>query len=73
MKPQSKLFQKQEAIGEQLSEQLPAQEFVNPDELLRFDAAQIGVPPGIGLRLQKSAAQINPPESRGWWSKLFGG
>ncbi len=73
MKQRSKLFQKQEVIGEQLPEQLPAQGFVNSDELLRFDAAQTDVPPGIGLRLQKSAEQITPPESRRWWNKLFGG
>jgi hypothetical protein len=72
MKHQTKLIQKQEHVVEQQSRQHPAREFVNSDELLRFDAAQTTVPPEIALRLQKSMAQISPPESRRWWKNLFG-
>jgi hypothetical protein len=72
MKQHSKLSQKQEHVAEQTAHMHAAEEFSNSDELLRFDAAQITVPPEIAQRLQKSAAQI-PPPPRSWWKNLFGG
>jgi hypothetical protein len=72
MKHQTKLTQKQDHVVEQQSRQQPAREFVNSDELLRFDAEQTTVPPEITLRLQKSMARISPSESRRWWKNLFG-
>jgi hypothetical protein len=72
MKHQTKLSQKQEHVVEQQSQQQSVHEFAGSDEVLRFDAAQTIVPPEIAHRLQRSAAQIRPPESRPWWKNLFG-
>ncbi|MGA2854145.1 MAG: hypothetical protein ABSE90_08455 [Verrucomicrobiota bacterium] len=75
MKQQTKLDQKQEQehVAEQQTQAQAAKEFSNPDELLRFDAAQTAVPSEIAQRLQKSAANIPPPPLRKWWKNLFGG
>ncbi len=73
MKHHTKLTQKQEHVVEQQSQQQAAKEFENSDELLRFDATQVSVPPEIAQRLQKSAAHIKPPAARSWWKNLFGG
>ncbi len=72
MKHQTKIYHESEQFVEQQSQQV-AKEFENSDELLRFDAAQVSVPPEIGQRLQKSAAHIKPPAARSWWKNLFGG
>ena len=51
-----------------------AQEFSNPDELLRFDAAQIVVPPAIADRLKAATTAdetISVP-ARSWWKQLLG-
>jgi len=71
MKHQSRHLQKQEQEVEQQSRHQAAREFENPEELLRFDAAQTTVPPEVALRLQNSAVQIPPPEPRPWWKKIF--
>jgi hypothetical protein len=49
--------------------------FENVEDMLRFDASQHKVPPGLGPRLERSASQLPPPPARGnsWWSRLFGG
>jgi hypothetical protein len=73
MKQQTKLSQKQEHLAEQQTQSNPAKEFASSDELLRFDAAQTVVPPGVARRLQKSAAEIRPPAARSWWKNVFGG
>jgi hypothetical protein len=73
MKQQTKLSEKSEQVVEQQSQQQSAKEFESSDELLRFDAAQVSVPPEIAQRLQKSAAHIKPPAARSWWKNLFGG
>jgi hypothetical protein len=73
MKHQTKLSQKPEHVAEQQTQSIPAKEFASSDELLRFDAAQTTVPPGIAQRLQKSVAEIRPPASRSWWKNVFGG
>ncbi len=44
-----------------------AQVFADSDELLRFDAAQTIVPPGVAQRLQQSL-----PAKSVWWKKLLG-
>lgn len=72
MKHQTKLAQKQEHVAEQQTQQ-QAREFASSEELLRFDAAQVSVPPEIAQRLEKSAANIHPPAGRPWWKTLFGG
>jgi hypothetical protein len=73
MKQQSKLTAKQEQSVEQHSDAKAAHEFKNSDELLRFDAEKIVVPPEIAERLQKSAAHLAPPPPRPWWKNIFGG
>jgi hypothetical protein len=47
------------------------QEFTSADELLRHDARQTIVPPGITARLKISAGQV-PPPTRSWWKTLLG-
>jgi len=73
MKQQTKLSENKEHVAEQQTQSDPAKEFATSDELLRFDAAQTTVPPGIAQRLQKSAAEIRPATSRSWWKNVFGG
>jgi len=45
-------------------------EFATHEELLRHDAAQTPVPPGIEERLQKAVGAEPKPKS--WWERLFG-
>ncbi|MBC8096050.1 MAG: hypothetical protein H7Y43_09575 [Akkermansiaceae bacterium] len=73
MKQHSKLSSKeqQQHLTESQSEQATAREFATAEELLRYDAAQIPVPPAIAQRLVKSAAGL-PQPNRPWWKKLFG-
>ena len=73
MKQQSKLTAKQEQHVAQHAHAQAAHEFKNSDELLRFDAEQVMVPPEIVERLQKSAAHLTPPAARPWWKNIFGG
>jgi hypothetical protein len=72
MKQQTKLTGKQELLAEQKVEAQTVREFASTEELLRTDAAQTTVPPEIGERLKKSAAEIRPPEKRPWWKNLLG-
>ena len=74
MKQHSKLSSEQQqrhATEQRAEQQQASHEFATAEELLRFDAAQTTVPPGIVERLAKSAADI-PLPSRSWWKKLFG-
>jgi hypothetical protein len=71
MKQQAKFSQKQEHVVVQQSQQA-VKEFANADELLRFDAANVVLPPEIAQRLQKSAVQSHPMARRRWWQSLFG-
>jgi hypothetical protein len=74
MKQKQKLAsQEQEQVVQTHTQQNAALEFATAEELLRYDAAQTKVPPGIAQRLQKSAAGIRPPGSRSWWKNLLGG
>jgi hypothetical protein len=73
MKQHTKFTQKQESAVEHQSQQRQAKEFESSDELLRFDAAQVSVPPEIAQRLSKSTAQAGLPAARPWWKTLFGG
>jgi hypothetical protein len=63
----------QEELAAQQSQIPSGKEFSSPEELLRFDAAQTSVPPGIAERLQNSSATVPPPSSRPWWKRMFGG
>jgi hypothetical protein len=76
MKQQSKLSQEQQH-AEQLAaahttRQQAGQEFASAEELLRFDAKQIAVPPQIAERLKQSAGNLPPPPRRSWWKNLLG-
>ena len=73
MKRRTKLSEKQETNVEQRAEQRAALEFETADQLLRFDAARVAVPPEVKERVQESAAQLHPPPERPWWRSLFGG
>ena len=73
MKQQTKLSAKQEPAVEHQSQTTAATEFKNSDELLRFDAARISVPPEIAQRLERSAQKIAPKKSSGWFARIFGG
>lgn len=72
MKQRAKFSQKQEQIVAQESQQI-AKEFASPDEMLRYDAARVVLPPEIAERLQKSSGKIHRPPVRRWWHNLFGG
>ena len=73
MKHQSKFLPKQEQAAQQAGLQSDAaKEFAQPDELLRFDAAHTLAPPELAQRLQKSSAQIRPPNRRPWWKSWLG-
>ena len=72
MKQETKLSQKQEPLAEQKAEAQTVRAFASTEEVLRTDAAQTAVPPEIGERLKKSAAQIRPPAARAWWKNLLG-
>lgn len=74
-RPTSKLNQRQHE--ETTSQQQGAQEtatleFAAAEEMLRHDATQTPVPPGVAERLQKSVANEPKPE-RSWWQRLFKG
>lgn len=72
MKHQSKFSAKPEHVEEQHAQPRAAHEFKNSDELLRFDAAQMSVPPEIAARLEHSAQNIAPAKPSGWLARIFG-
>lgn len=71
MKQHTKLSQAQQHTAAHSTHQA-GQEFASSDELLRFDAAQITVPPAIAERLKQSAGQLTPPPPAGWLKRIFG-
>lgn len=74
MKQQTKLSQTQQHAEAHQSQSQASQDFASSDELLRFDATQITVPPAIAERLKQSAGILPPPASsaRPWWKNLLG-
>lgn len=72
MKHQSKFSVKPEHVEEHQTQPRAAHEFKNSDELLRFDAAQISVPPEIAARLENSTQNIAPAKPSGWLARIFG-
>lgn len=52
------------------SQESAAREFATPEELLRHDARQTLVPPGIAERLGKTI-QNEPKPERSWWQRFF--
>jgi hypothetical protein len=73
MKQQTKHSEQQQTEVGQESQQRATMEFANAEDLLRYDAAQVSVPPGIGQRLKESLGDLPPPPPRSWWRKLLGG
>jgi hypothetical protein len=73
MKPHSKFSQQQEqqAASAQQTNSESVREFASPEEVLRYDAAQISVPPAVAQRLQTSLHSTSAP-ALSWWRKLLG-
>jgi len=73
MKHQSKFSPaqaQQAAHAQHASQQQSAREFASAEELLRYDAAQMEVPPEIAARLKDASATLPPPKQP-WWKHLF--
>jgi len=71
MKHESKLTaQEQAQLAEVKSQQTSTREFASLEEVLRYDAGQTAVPPGIAERLAQSVQNVPPPE-RSWWRRVF--
>jgi hypothetical protein len=71
MKRQTKLTsQEQEQLTEVKAKQTSAREFASVEEVLRHDASQTVVPPGVAERLARSVQNVPPPE-RSWWQRVF--
>ena len=73
MKHRTKLSQEQQHAETQQSQQHTGQEFASAEEMLRFDAAQTSVPPGIAERLKQTIREVKPPQRPGWLKRFFGG
>jgi len=75
MKQHSKLSQSQQQTEQHgathETHQQAGKEFASSEELIRFDASHIKVPPEIALRLKHSLAQEAAPR-RSWWKNLLG-
>jgi hypothetical protein len=68
-----KKFRPQEQVSETQSQSQANQtirEFASPEEMLRFDAKQTLVPPGVAQRLSRSL-QNEPRPQRPWWKRWF--
>ena len=74
MNPPKKLTSQQKAEEQQTTaheqQTKPGVEFNSVEEMLRHDAAQTPVPPGIEHRLQESLERT--PHSKSWWRRWFG-
>jgi hypothetical protein len=71
MKHESKLTsQEQEQLAEVKAQQTATREFTSVEAVLRHDAGQTVVPPGIAERLARSVLNVPPPE-RSWWQRVF--
>jgi len=69
---QSELEAEQQHPQQKTTQTSTAREFATPEEMLRHDAAQTVVPPGIKTRLADSVQQEPAPNrSPSWWQKLF--
>jgi hypothetical protein len=72
MKQQSKLTtnQQEDHTSEMRAAKTAGQEFSSVEELLRHDAGQTVVPPGIAQRLSQSVNEGEAPR-RAWWRRLW--
>lgn len=71
MKRQTKQTSHEQEQRAEAQSQQAGQEFATPEDLLRHDARQTLVPPGIAERLGKSI-QTEPKPERSWWQRLLG-
>jgi hypothetical protein len=62
----------QQQVSEAQSGQTVAREFASVEEMLRYDAKQAKVPPGIASRLNQTLRNEARP-GRPWWRRLLGG
>jgi hypothetical protein len=73
MNPPKKLTSQQRAEEQQATaheqQTKPGVEFNSIEEMLRHDASQTPVPPGIEHRLQES---LQRTQSKSWWRRWFG-
>lgn len=67
-------FEEQTQLSEvaSASGKTPPREFASAEEMLRFDAAQTSVPPGIAQRLRESTTELPRPKPS-WWKRFIGG
>ena len=74
MKRQTRLTseQQQQQAAEHQTNPQSSREFATAEEMLRFDAAQTLVPPGIEQRLQQSSAEL-PKQKPSWGKRFLGG
>jgi len=66
----SKREQQEHKIEQHVQSEVPV-EFSSPEELLRYDAKRIPVPPTIAERLRESLG-AEPVPRRSWWRRLLG-
>jgi hypothetical protein len=66
------LAEEQQTAAKQEKQQQKPLEFATPEDMLRHDAQQTPVPPGIARRLEQST-QPAPATGRSWWQRLLGG
>jgi hypothetical protein len=72
MKRQTKQTSREaESLAATQRQEAAAQEFATPEDLLRHDARQTLVPPGIAERLGKTI-QNEPKPERSWWRRWLG-
>lgn len=62
--------QTEQAQVHQHLSQPPALEFATPEELLRYDAAQVSPPTRLARRLSASLAAEGSP-ARPWWRRVW--
>ena len=71
MKRQTKQTSREaEQVAATQGQESATREFATPEELLRHDARQTLVPPGIAERLGKTI-QNEPKPERSWWQRFF--
>jgi len=73
MDPQHSKLQHQQAAEttqQSLQQKKSGQEFGNVEELLRHDARETPLPPGLAARVAESIAR-EPKPSRSWWKRIF--
>lgn len=63
--------QQQEVAATHRQEQQAAREFAHAEEVVRFDAANVVVPPAVAKKLADSLTR-EPRPAEGWWKRWLG-